>query len=383
MNSIKFDVIIVGAGPAGIACGIELQKKGIKNCIIDRAIFPREKLCGGLITEKTFNIINELCDFQSKVFSDSIIENITKVSMWKQNTLAAITNTNTVLRIAERAKLDNSLKKYYEKLGGKVFENEPISQVFFEEKKILSRNYSFEYDFLVAADGAKSQIRKAARLSIPNIGFCLETSVPKSDLDTNGEIQIRFNVLDNGYAWVFPCGEVYKIGFGNKYCSSIDYVTKFKHYLKSIGVKNFESCNIKGAFVPYGGCLKKSTYKDYVFFVGDAAGMVDPIYGEGLFFSYKSGVMVSDCIVNHINGLDIAGLQYEKLRKQDVLEIRQGNILKNVFFTKIVQSLFLNKLKGHENFLRYYIDSQVSYYKYSYKYVWKLVFDYKKQKNGD
>lgn len=383
MNNFKFDVIIVGAGPAGVACGIELQKKGIKNCIIDRAMFPREKLCGGLITEKTFNIINELCDFESENFLESIIENITKVSMWNQNALVTITDTNTVLRIAERAKLDNALKKYYEKIGGKVFENETILQVFFEEKKILSKNYSFEYKFLVAADGAQSQIRKAVGLSIGNIGFCLETSVPKSDLNTNGEIQIRFNVLDNGYAWVFPCGEVYKIGFGNKYCSSIDYVNKFKHYLKSIGVKNFELCNIKGAFVPYGGCLKKSTYKDHVFFIGDAAGMVDPIYGEGLFFAYESGIMASKCIVSCINGLDKAIIKYEKTRKQAVLEIRQGNILKNVFFTKFVQTIFLNTLKKHENFLRYYIDSQVSYYKYSYKNIWKLVFDYKKQKNGD
>jgi flavin-dependent dehydrogenase len=108
--------------------------------------------------------------------------------------------------------------------------------------------------------------------------------------------------------------------------------------------------------------------------------MVDPIYGEGLFFAYKSGIMVSECILNHINGLDRACLQYEKLRRRDVLKIRQGNILKNVFFTKIIQFLFLNKLKGHENFLRYYIDSQVSYYKYSYKNLWKLVFDYKKTK---
>ena len=58
--SVKYNTVIIGARPCGTACGITLQRRGISNCIIDKAVFPRRKTCAGLVTGKTFRLINKL-----------------------------------------------------------------------------------------------------------------------------------------------------------------------------------------------------------------------------------------------------------------------------------------------------------------------------------
>ena len=57
----SYDVLIIGGGPAGAMTGIELQKKGFSTCIIDKASFPRTKLCGGLLTQKSMDLVTRHC----------------------------------------------------------------------------------------------------------------------------------------------------------------------------------------------------------------------------------------------------------------------------------------------------------------------------------
>ena len=53
----KYEAVVIGAGPAGAACGITLQQKGVKHCLVDKSVFPRSKTCAGLVTGKTFRLI--------------------------------------------------------------------------------------------------------------------------------------------------------------------------------------------------------------------------------------------------------------------------------------------------------------------------------------
>ena len=56
MNDLKtIDVVIIGAGPAGSMCGYLLKKNGVDSLLIDRAVFPRDKICGGGLTLKAWH----------------------------------------------------------------------------------------------------------------------------------------------------------------------------------------------------------------------------------------------------------------------------------------------------------------------------------------
>ncbi len=379
-EKIHFDVIIVGAGPAGVAAGIELKKRGVNCSIIDKHTFPRDKLCGGLITEKTYEVLRELCDGRTETVDSAISLVSNEITVWDRGTLIQGAKTGTKLRVSERLLLDNALKEFYTGLGGVVFEGEKALRVDFDKKLLYTDKNTYSYSALIAADGATSMIRRAIRGPLSRIGFCLECYIPKEELDVDESIRLHFGAIERGYAWVFPADGYSKVGFGNIYDKKTDYKSIFKSYLTDIGVKNPEKYAVKGAFVPFGDCPKRATHKDSVFLVGDAAGMVDAIYGEGLYFSYLSGMGAAKCIADSQDNLALAAKSYEKMRKPWLREIRSGRRFNRLFFSKPFQRWFKRELKGREAFLRFYIDSQVSYYKYSHTGFLKLAADYKRKK---
>lgn len=378
MTTFEYDVVIVGGGPSGVACGIQLQKNGISNCIIDKAVFPRKKLCGGLVTEKTCELLRELCDSDESVFSPAIRENACGVSIYVCNEKLATASPKTNLRIADRVQLDNCLLAYYKALGGKVFEGKRVLSVSLSESEILvSDGTCFRYQYLVAADGANSMIRAKTGKTLDSPGFCMETEVSAAPLFAeNHEIQIHFGVIEKGYSWVFPCGNTCKIGFGNAYDKRTDYRKQFIRYLDMLGIHDENTYKIEGAFVPYGGCMTDPTCSGRVLFVGDAAGMVDPLYGEGLYYAYLSGSCAADSIVQYPND---AAKQYAGSVEPIIRQIRSCASVKRIFFSPLLQKLFKRCIKGRNRFLSFFVDYQVSRYSYPFSQFCMLFFDYKRK----
>ena len=381
-ENLHFDVVIVGAGPAGVAAGIELKKRGINCAIIDKHTFPRDKLCGGLMTEKTYEVLGELLGGELEAVDSAISVISNNISIWNRGTLIQGARTNTKLRVAERETLDNSLKEFYTKLGGVIFEGERALRVDFDKRVLYTDKKSYSYSSLIAADGANSTIRRAIMGPLSKMGFCLECYIPKEDFEFDDSVRLHFGSINRGYAWVFPAGTYSKVGFGNIYDKKTDYKIIFNAYLNDIGVKNPEKYTIKGAFLPFGDYPKRATYKNSVFLVGDAAGMVDAIYGEGLYFSYLSGMSAAKCIADSQGNLSIAAKSYERMRKPWLRKIKNGRRFNRLFFSKPFQRCFMKNINGREAFLRYYVDSQVSYYRYSHTQILRLIYDYKNRKRN-
>lgn len=362
----RYGAVIVGGGPSGLSCAIMLQKKGISNCVIEKAQYPREKLCGGLLTEKAYRALVDLCDGDVSFFRDAFIDESNTVSIWDKNRLRCEVNINRKLRFIDRAVFDSRLKDYYLSLGGIVYTGKKVVDYDPIAKKVYTDKSQYRYQVLIAADGAQSVLRKKAGITLKSMGFCLETSIPRERRSLEHGVQIHFDVLKNGYAWVFPCGDHYKIGFGNKYDNTFDYSTAFRSFLASIGIDPGE-VKIKGAFVPYGGCLQQPVTEAGVVFVGDAAGMVDPIYGEGLYFALRSGFSFSPD-------------RFRTKREPDLRQIKSGTHFRNIFFLPSVQRQFLQRVPEHGSLVSYYIDNQVSLYQYPHGQSWKIFRDYAKKK---
>ena len=362
----RYYAVIVGGGPAGLSCAIALQKKGISNCVVEKSHYPREKLCGGIVTEKTYRVLADLCDGDVSFFREAFIDESNTVSIWDKNCLRCEVNVNHKLRFVNRAAFDSRLMDYYLSLGGIVYVGEKVVDYDPIAKTVYTEQGEYSCQMLIAADGARSVLRKEAGITLKSIGFCLETSIPRERRSLDHGVQIHFGFLKNGYAWVFPCGDHYKIGFGNKYDQTFDYLTAFRSFLSAIGIDPREVI-IKGAFVPYGRCLQQHTADDRVVFVGDAAGMVDPIYGEGLYFALRSGLFLTS---------DSSRAE----REQDLRQIKSGTKLRNVFFHPFIQRQFLQRIPAHNPLVSYYIENQVSLYRYPHGQSWKIFRDYAREK---
>jgi len=247
----KYDVIIIGAGPAGIVAGIELIKNGFSVCILEKCVLPRRKLCGGLITTKTVHLLKKnSIDFE-------IVKSINKIQINKIKSV----KVNKPLFFIDRFEFDNELLKQFK---GKVIDNFKILNIDFSKNLIHSRDGDhFRYTYLIGADGALST------LIGKNLTLCTEET--KQSYDSN-IIRLNISKVECGYHWNFPTC----IGEG---------------YLNNTKAKYSQ-----GAWIPYGKPVSNPTNNKNVLLVGDAAGLVNPITGEGIYYAILSGLLVAKAV---------------------------------------------------------------------------------------
>lgn len=370
-----FDVAVIGAGPAGSACGIFLQKNNISNCLIDNKTFPREKTCGGLITNKTLQRIIDLFQVDSiDEIRNLFIDSTNIVSLFYQDERLTTSSVDTEYNFVDRLTFDNGLVTHYKTLGGTIFEGEKQYSLNVKEKFIiLSNGDTIKFNKLIVADGAKSKTRKILHIKQPRLGFCIETYVPKDQVKDH-EVKVFFGIVPKGYGWVFPAGEKMCIGLGGVFKKNVNYFDLLENFLSTLNISKYTKP--KGAFIPYGQIAEQGKCGD-VALIGDAAGFVDPIYGEGLYFSISSGIEVAKAIIENNNNFSFA---FRKNMKPYIKIIRQGAFLQKFFFSTIIQMLFKKFVKGKNSFASFYCEQQVSEYNYSYLNLFKLFIDYKKRK---
>ena len=367
------DTVIIGGGPSGLSCALILQKNNISNIVIEKREFPREKTCGGLITNKTFKLISQNLGLADIEISSEIICDLSNiVELYYKNKLLTTSVISDKLRFVKRATFVNYLATKYKEIGGKLLENCSYTVLDLENHKIeLTSGEIIEFEHIVVADGALSKTRKNLGYKTPELGFCVETFIPKSKLQNTEHVKIYFGIVEKGYAWIFPSGNEICIGLGGVYKKGVNYKAVLEEFLVSLGV-NQNDYKIKGAFVPYGKPVnQKHGMSDDVILVGDAAGFVDPIHGEGLYFAIKSGIAAANAIIN--------GKSKQEYLKQilPILKtIKQGDKLQNLFFQKSILQLFQKIIIGKDLLVAFYCDNQVSEYNYSYLNLWKFFWDY-------
>ena len=83
--TLFYHTVIIGGGPSGAACGIQLRKKGVRCCIIDKAVFPRDKTCGGLVTAKTFELLHSLFDQDAEAVSALFCDSVSEAALYHHN----------------------------------------------------------------------------------------------------------------------------------------------------------------------------------------------------------------------------------------------------------------------------------------------------------
>ena len=373
------DTLIIGAGPAGIASAITLQKAGISNVVIDRCKFPRNKTCGGLITNKTIRVLMELLEADkaeelSGVFCDE--SNI--VEIYNKAQKAAWAETDVPFRFVKRYDFDNYLVDRYRELGGRLYENERSYELDIDGNSVvLGDGEHIDFENLIAADGALSPVREKLKYKNARQGFCIETHVSKEVITFPERVKVYFGVVDKGYGWCFPSGDECCVGLGGVYSKKINYIGVLKDFLIMLGIAP-EECTLKGAFVPYGYVTDQRSGPDNIVLAGDAGGFVDPIYGEGIFFAVSSGMEAAKARLDPDGNLR---LNFSKRMEPYVKIIKQGTFLQKMFFGKPINSFFMKKIQEKNSFLRFYSDNQISEYNYQYSKIIGLYRDYKREKN--
>ena len=398
---MHYQVVIIGGGPSGTGAGITLQKAGVRTCIVDKAQFPRQKLCGGLVTRKTKDLLNSIITdrTEEEIWGEVSSGGHTQLSLYNRFEKAVSVEIGVPYDTVYRKVYDDYLVRYYQEKGGVLMDGKlPVRLDTYNRELELQSGEILTYDYLIAADGANSWVGHRLGRTFGGKLFCLEINIRKEDFDYDG-IGIYFDVIGVGYAWVFPKNDLYCIGLGSTRKDTKQYRAIFQDFLQRIGVRNWESYPMRAAFVPGGGFLKKPVFGERVLFVGDAAGFADPLTGEGLFWSMYSGKQAAEAIIGaaaavaakvpasatvaasaaavkdsaEMSAKDFATAAAEVpvtataaadyLQRCKPIQKNIKSVLRTrILFHPPLYQFWLKNVGGHPNFVRYFSDHQLSQY---------------------
>ena len=274
------DVIIIGAGPAGGVCGYLLKKAGVNCTIVDYATFPREKVCGGGLTPKAYELLEKLMphlqyDYESVKHFRLMMENKTlcEVDLAKE------------LRMVHRKDFDYALLKQFLAVGGNLVKG---AFSYFKEQadgKILVALKSGEQltcDYLIGADGANSQVRKQLTGKRPNNSLWMERYVKKGPNEFIFEFSHQYK---KGYSFSFPSINWDITGIGGLYESLEDLRLHQNHYPNREEVSTNDS-PMQGAFISVDTV---ESGKSHIILIGDAGGFANKLTYEGLDYAIVTG----------------------------------------------------------------------------------------------
>ena len=365
----QFDTVIIGAGPAGTSCGIALQKKNHNVCVIDKAVFPRNKTCAGLVTGKTDQLIGTIFD---KAEIDGLFCcKADRIKLYRKTELLTETRVKIPAKIVNRIDFDNALVSKYKSLGGNIKEGEHHLSVDYKKSCVtLSNGDIIRYKHIVFADGALSLSHKEIGVDKRKMAFGIETYIPSDQFSTDS-VDLYFDCINKGYLWVFPHGDTVCVGVANMFNKSTDYKSILTDFLHSVGVDP-EKQKYTGAFLPYGYVIPQEKLPANVILVGDAGGFTDPITGEGLYMALHTGMLAAEAICS-----GNVKTTYLESVKPVVSIVKKGKTVQNLFFLPAVQKLFLKKVAGKEKLVSFYYDNLVDEYHYDYRRIGELLKDHR------
>ncbi len=348
---ITTEVLIIGAGPAGSACALSLQKAGVDCIVADKAVFPRHKLCGGLFTQKGQNCLRDILgdSVWNECMKDCVMGKESHFALWDYTQQIVRVRLDNPLVLIDRPVFDNFLVQHYKQQGGKILEGDGIKAIDFSaHRATLESGTVVEYKRLVAADGVNSTVGhllakadKRYKLDKEN-GFCIEVFVDEEDCDID-DVNIYFNVVPEAYAWVFKKGKKRAIGLGARIKKKHDLRKAQTEFMQRLGVKNLDKYPLRGALIP--SEVRPSEWKSAdVLFAGDAGGFVELLTYEGIYYALRSGQLAAQSIVS--------GEAYSSLVKPIYNKMKHGSFFQRfIFWPPFFKNVFCKHGKNHGKFI--------------------------------
>ncbi|MEZ4811882.1 MAG: NAD(P)/FAD-dependent oxidoreductase [Caldisericia bacterium] len=275
--TIDFDVIIVGAGPAGLSLAGNLDKS-LKVLLLDRHKEPHNKI--------------SCAEWVPALFKKAAI---TKTSAMVTHYGDVVADMKFPGKIIDRKSWQKSLLESLNSTTIHLGEN--VRNI--DGNSVITEKGTYSGGIIVGADGPMSVVRKSHGLPISPVLPAVNVLM-KATAEYDSTKIFFMDEIKQGYGWLFPKGEFANVGIGAT-DNLRDSLHFFISHLKKLDMVTGDMLEISAGLIPLYGLTPD--VNDHTVLIGDAAGLTDPLTGAGIQQAFDSGMELA----RHINqGKDIS-----------------------------------------------------------------------------
>ncbi len=324
-----YDVVIVGAGPAGSTLGYELARCGISVLILEKEKLPRNKTCAGGVTFRA----HALLDFDISSVTQQVAYGM-KIS-YQLGDFCVKKYRDPLAHLVMRRDFDYLLVKKALDAGATVIDGMRAEQVSASDNhvEVITKEGPFRAKIAVGADGANSMVASKMGLmrdAQRELALEAEVSVSQEKLNELGSlISVDLGRIPGGYGWVFPKKSHVSAGVTGPARLSGGFKLYLDRILQQFG--EYDIADFSGHVMP----LRRrgsSIQRGNVLLVGDAAGLIHPLSGEGIFYAIKSAKLAAPVIADTLKSGagDLRG--YQKVVDSELMPgLELGRILLKIY----------------------------------------------------
>ncbi|MBI2965082.1 MAG: NAD(P)/FAD-dependent oxidoreductase [Chloroflexi bacterium] len=310
MRRVIYDVIVVGAGPAGSTAARECAARGLKTLIVDKAAFPRDKPCGGGLMVRTAREMNlDITPVVERTIS-------TARMVRRSGRVDSVTSDVPLCLMTQRLRLDAFLVERAQEAGASLREKTAIRGIEqgIDLAEIASDSEPLSARVVIGADGANGTTARMAGMR-PDMmqAVALEANIRPAggvppDWETAGGV---YSIgCPGGYGWIFPKGDHLNVGVAGWAHVAPTLRRRLHELTATYGFAPSSLQTTRGHHIPFrraGSPLVSGR----IMLVGDAGGLADPLTGDGIYSAVVSGRAASVSAFEFLAGEtpDLCGYQ--------------------------------------------------------------------------